>query len=98
MKKEDLIKLGKLSKIKLSDKEIEKYTPEMSSILESAKGVASVDTKGIDVYSPHSTPLNMLRKDKVKSGLTQNDVLTNAPYSKDWLVIVYGKISENIES
>lgn len=50
MKKEDLIKLGKLSKIKLTDKEIEKYTPEMSSILESAKGIASVDTKSIDVY------------------------------------------------
>lgn len=98
MKKEDLIKLGKLSKIKLTDKEIEKYTPEMSSILESAKGIASVDTKSIDVYSPHLTPFNLLREDKVKPGLTQSEVLANAPYSKDGLVIVYGKISENIES
>ena len=88
--------IAELSRIKLSKKELEKFTPQMKTILDSAKELQEVNTKDKQPMKRH-VPFSTLRKDEAGETLTQEDVLKNANYKELGFVKVYGKVFGSIE-
>jgi len=88
--------IAKLSRIKLSKKELEKFTPQMKTILESVDVLQEVDTTGISPMKKH-LPFSQLREDIAKESLTQEEVLANANHTEMGLVKVYGKVFDDTE-
>ena len=96
MDKDTLKHIAELSRISLTDKELEKFTPQMQTILDSAKALQKIDTKGVKPMKRH-IPFSQLREDIYSESLTQEEVLKNAKHSEDGYVKVYGKIFGSIE-
>lgn len=96
MDKNSLKHIAQLSRISLTDEELDKFTPQMQTILDSAKELQKVDTKGINPMKRH-IPFSSLREDIPSNCLTQEEVLKNTKYSERGFVKVYGKVFGSIE-
>jgi len=88
--------IAQLSRIRLTEKELEKFTPQMKTILTSAEELQTVDTDGKQPMKKH-VPFSTLRNDVPGNCLTQEDVLKNANYKELGFVKVYGKVFGSIE-
>jgi aspartyl-tRNA(Asn)/glutamyl-tRNA(Gln) amidotransferase subunit C len=88
--------VAELSKIELTQKELEKFTPQMKTILSAAEEVQEVDTKDKQPMKKHVS-FSTLREDEVGETLTQEEVLRNANFKELGLVKVYGKVFGSIE-
>lgn len=96
MDRKTLKHIAELSRIQLSEEELEKFTPQMETILDSAKQLQEVDTTNVQPMKRHIT-FNDLREDITEESLTQKEVLTNAIHTENGCVKVYGKIFGGIE-
>lgn len=80
LSREDILKLAKLSKLKLSEEEIEQFAGEISSILEFVEQLGEVDTKDLKPTSQVTGLSNVSRKDEIIDyKTTREDLLKNAP-------------------
>lgn len=87
--REDILKLAKLSKLRLSDDEIEQYQKELSEILEYISQLSKVDTKNLKPTSQVTGLENVTRKDEIIDyGVKSADLLKNAPALKGDLIKV----------
>jgi len=68
----------------------------MQTILDSAKELQKIDTKGVNPMKRH-VPFSALRDDIPSNSLTQEEVLRNAKYKENGYVKIYGKIFGAIE-
>ena len=75
MKKNLLKKLAKLAKLKLSDKQLEKYSKEISSILDYVGQMNKVNTDKIEPMAHAINIKNIMRQDKIKSQEFKNENL-----------------------
>ena len=96
MDKKTLEHIAKLSRISLTQQELEKFTPQMETILDSAKLLQTVKTDNVNPMKRH-IPFSELREDTPKVSLTQEEVLKNAKYKEKGFVKVSGKIFGSIE-
>ena len=82
--REDVLKLARLSRLKLSDAEIEEFRVELSEILEYVKLLDSADTSGLEPTYQVTGLKNVTRPDDVEkySALTK-ELLKNAPATQD---------------
>lgn len=84
LSKEEVLKLAKLSKLRLSDEEIEKFQKEISDILGYVEQLSSVDTEGLKPTSQVTGLENVARKDEIIDyGVSNEELLKNAPDTKD---------------
>lgn len=81
IKKGDIEHLAKLSKLNLSDDEIEKYRASMEEIVEFANTINELDTNGITESAFATNTYNVFRKDEIKESLSREELLKNAPSS-----------------
>jgi len=88
--------IAELSRIKLSKEELEKFTPQMRTILDAANDVQEVNTKGKQPMKRH-VPFSTLREDEVGETLMQVEVVKNANYKELGFVKVYGKVFGDME-
>ena len=75
--------VAELARLKLSEKEVKEFIPELKEILEAFSKLDKVDTKGI---KPSFQPVelkNVTRDDKIKPCLSQEESLSNSPNKKD---------------
>jgi aspartyl-tRNA(Asn)/glutamyl-tRNA(Gln) amidotransferase subunit C len=81
---DDVLKLAQLSRLQLTDEEIEQFKTEISTILDYVEQLQGVE---LDNYEPtyQVTGLkNVTRPDEVKSyDYTASDLLQNAPATED---------------
>jgi len=96
MDKKTLNHIAKLSRITLTDEELEKFTPQMETILDSAKLLQTVNTDSVNPMKRHVS-FSELREDTQKDSLSQEDVLKNAKYKEKGFVKVYGKVFGSLE-
>jgi aspartyl-tRNA(Asn)/glutamyl-tRNA(Gln) amidotransferase subunit C len=81
---EDVLKLARLSRLKLNGEEAEKFREELSSILEYVETLNSVDTSGLEPTYQVTGLKNITRKDEARDyGYKAEDLLKNAPAVKD---------------
>ncbi|MCK9416694.1 MAG: Asp-tRNA(Asn)/Glu-tRNA(Gln) amidotransferase subunit GatC [Candidatus Dojkabacteria bacterium] len=88
--------IAELSRIKLTEKELEKFTPQMKTILDSADELQEVNVDGKQAMKKH-VPFSTLREDEAGETLTQEEVLKNANYKELGLVKIYGKVFGDIK-
>ena len=88
--KKTLIKFAKLSKIMLTEAELEKYTPQMQSILDSVKTLEEIDLSKVVLKPRNSIKLAKLRDDIAKPSQVLKDSVKNAPFSENGYVKVWG--------
>lgn len=82
--RDDILKLAKLSRLKLSDDEIERFEVELSAILEYVDQLQSIDTDKVQATSQVTGLENVTRADEVRDyGATPTDLLQNSPDQTD---------------
>lgn len=84
LSREDVLKLASLSKLKLTEEEIEKLRSELSEILNYVEILDKVDTDGLEPTFQVSGLKNVYRKDEIKDyGYDSKDLLKSAPATQD---------------
>jgi len=69
--------VSQTARLKLTEKELDKFTKDMESILDSFKDLQRVPTKGVKpAFQPIETK-NVLRKDRIEPSLKQEQALAN---------------------
>jgi len=83
--KTEVKKMAQLARLKLSDKEIEAATKDLSSILEHFSTIQSIDTTGVPTSDDVSGLSNIARSDTPDQGniASIEDTLKAAPDTKD---------------
>jgi aspartyl-tRNA(Asn)/glutamyl-tRNA(Gln) amidotransferase subunit C len=80
---EDVKHIARLSRLSLSDKEIDIFSGQLSSIIEYVEQLNSLDASNIEPTS-HVIPLNNVMRDDIPSAsLPVEDALKNAPDSTE---------------
>ena len=91
--KEEIIKIAKLSKLHVTENELESYSKQISKILEYMSQLNEVDTENIDEFSNKLFNNSQnLRQDIIESSLDREKGLKNAPESDG----VYNKVPKII--
>ncbi len=99
--KEEIKKLASLSKIKLSNEEVEKFTVDMDTILSSVETLQDFEKDtGIKLEATNfnETAFAELREDKPATSMSKEEVLANAPNQEKGYFKVYGNTVEGDNS
>jgi aspartyl-tRNA(Asn)/glutamyl-tRNA(Gln) amidotransferase subunit C len=84
----DVKKVALLSRLELTDEEIEQQIGPLNDLLKQFEVLQQLDVTGVDPTS-HSIPVvNVLRADEVRPSLTRDEVLANAPEARDGCFVV----------
>lgn len=85
--RDDVQKLARLTRLKLSDDEIESFQNELSAILDYVRQLDSVDVSGLNptyqVTGLTSEDENATREDIVTEQVSQSELFKNVPNKKD---------------
>ena len=85
---EEVLHIARLARIALTDDDVQRFTAQLSGILDHFAALTAVDTEGIEPTA-HPLPLsNVMRADLVAPSLSQKDALANAPLTEDGYVRV----------
>lgn len=76
---EEVKKIAKLSRIRLSDDEIKRYQDELNQIFKWVEQLREVDTNDVPPMAGVGDYTLRQREDMVQDGNIQQDVLANAP-------------------
>lgn len=80
LSRDDVLKLASLSKLRLSEEEIEKLRKELSEILDYVEMLERVDVSGLRPTYQVTGLKNVMRQDKIKDyGYKTADLVKNAP-------------------
>jgi aspartyl-tRNA(Asn)/glutamyl-tRNA(Gln) amidotransferase subunit C len=71
--------VARLARLELSTEELERYSGELSAILEHVEAVRRLDTAGVPAMSHVIEQSNVLRADEVRPCLDRDTVLAAAP-------------------
>lgn len=87
--REDILKLAKLARLRLSTDEVDKFQDEISAILGYVEKLGDVDTDGLKPTYQVTGLVNVTRPDEVKDyGTTQLELLKNVPATeKDYIKV-----------
>jgi aspartyl-tRNA(Asn)/glutamyl-tRNA(Gln) amidotransferase subunit C len=84
LSRDDVLKLAALSKLRLSDQEIETLQTELSEILNYVQMLDAVDVEGLEPTYQVTGLKNVTRDDEIKDyGYKAEDLLKNAPAVQD---------------
>lgn len=76
---EDVRKVARLSRLRLSDEEIARYTQQLGAILEYVAKLNELDVDNVEPMAHAHDVTNALREDVPQEGLTVEQALANAP-------------------
>ena len=83
LSKEEVLKVGALSRIRLSDEEVNRFASQLSSILDYVGKLTELDTDATEPLA-HALPIhNVLRKDEPRESLMPEQALGGAPEATD---------------
>ncbi len=85
----DIQKVARLTRIDLTDKELDTMTVEVSSVLEFVDALQAVNTDGVEPTSQVTGLRDVWREDEVKRcELSREELLVNAPATQDGYIKV----------
>jgi len=79
LSKDDVLKLARLSKLELTDLQLEKFTKELEAIVGYVEQLQEVDVTGLEPTSQVNGLTNVMRPDEVRQYQTPEELLKNAP-------------------
>ena len=77
--KETLTKIAHLARLEFDEKDTEKMVNDLGNIISFVEKLNEVDTKGVEPLTAMSHEVNSLREDEVKTHLSHENALKNAP-------------------
>ncbi|MEY2963434.1 MAG: Asp-tRNA(Asn)/Glu-tRNA(Gln) amidotransferase subunit GatC [Bacteroidota bacterium] len=77
--KEQILHLAHLSRLQLSENELEEMQGDMSKILDFVAQIEKLDLEGVAPLTQMSPSVNVMRDDQVGAMLTKEEALKNAP-------------------
>jgi aspartyl-tRNA(Asn)/glutamyl-tRNA(Gln) amidotransferase subunit C len=81
---DDIIKLAKLSRLQLTNAEVEKYKTELSAIFDYVQRLQDVAVAGLEPTSQVTGLTNVFRIDEeINYSVTPDELLQNAPEIED---------------
>lgn len=84
LSKDDVLKLAKLARLKLTDAETDKYQKEFSAILSYVDQLSTVNTDNLKPTYQVTGLQNVTRSDvEIDYGVSQTDLLSNVPDVSD---------------
>lgn len=84
LSREDILKLARLSRLQLTDEEIERYTDEIGAILTYVEQLKKIDLADIEPTHQVTGLTNVMRPDVDSGyGVDAADLLKNAPATED---------------
>ena len=83
MDDDDVRKLAKLARLRLSNEEVASIGPQLDKILGFVAKLSEVDTTDVVPMTTALETSNRLRADTVTEGLTREQALANAPSADD---------------
>lgn len=84
LSREDVLKLAKLARLRLTEAEIDHFTEEISAILEYVEQLQSADLDDLPPTYQVTGLKNVMRADTVKDyGAKPEDLLKNAPATEN---------------
>lgn len=86
--KEEVLHIANLSKLYIEDEKIEKYTNELSNMVDLANSLEKVNVEGVNPTNHILDIKNVFRKDEVSPSSTREEILKNAPQSQGGCVSV----------
>lgn len=85
----DVQYVASLAKIAITDQEAKQFTKELDAVLGYVKQLEAVDTKGLEPTYQVTGLTNVARRDEVIDyGVSQKELLKNAPHQKDGAIEV----------
>jgi len=79
LSREEVLHIALLARLGLTEAEVDKFSQQLSNILESFEALQQVDTSDIPPTAQSIALQNVLREDEVAPSLPPDDVLANAP-------------------
>ena len=79
LSREEVLHISRLARLGLSKEEVDRLSRQLSQILESFEVLQEVDTEGVPPTAQPNMLCNVLKEDKAKPPLPQDEVLANAP-------------------
>ena len=77
--REEVAKVAKLSRLALSEEELQTYTTQLGKILDHVGKLKALDTSNVEPMITATTSGNVFRPDTVRPGLAREDALDAAP-------------------
>lgn len=92
--KDQVKHVAKLANLPLSEQEEEKYSEQLSKILEYIEQLNRADTSKVDPVFNVSGQTNIMSEDKIGECLTQEEALANAPKKQDGFFVTKGVFND----
>lgn len=77
--REEIKHIANLSRLNVSDNELDKYAETLSNIVNMANEINQLDTDNVKPTAHVLENVNVFRKDEVKSSYPREKILENAP-------------------
>jgi len=79
----DVLKVARLAHLHVTEEEVDRFTGQLSAVLEHAADLAALDLGDVPPTSRPVPLVNVLRDDVVRPGLERDEVLAAAPAAED---------------
>jgi aspartyl-tRNA(Asn)/glutamyl-tRNA(Gln) amidotransferase subunit C len=77
--REEVLHVAKLALLELTDDEVERFTEQLSAILEAVAKVSELDLSEVEPTAHPLDVVNVWAEDEPRPSLLQDDALANAP-------------------
>jgi aspartyl-tRNA(Asn)/glutamyl-tRNA(Gln) amidotransferase subunit C len=79
LSREDVIHITKLARLGVTEEEIDRFTGQLSNILENFEALQQIDTTDVPPTAQPIPLRNVLKVDAARDSLPQDEILANAP-------------------
>lgn len=79
LSREDILKLAQLSKLELTDEEVERFTGEIEAVVAYVEQLQTADVSGLEPTNQLTGLSNVTRSDEVGQYSSQAELLKNLP-------------------
>ncbi len=86
--REIVLNVAKLSKLKLTEEEVELFSKQLGDILKFIEKLNELDTENVEPFYELINQDTPLREDTPKESLSQEEALKNAPQKEDGFFVV----------
>ena len=81
--RDEVLRVAKLARLEFADDEAERFTSQLSAILEYVEQLGELDLEGVEPTAHVHAIVNAFREDTVRPSMGSEAVLTNAPQTED---------------
>ena len=79
LSREEVLHIARLARLGLTETDVDRFSEQLSNILENFEILQQVDTSGIPPTTQSISLQNVMRDDEIAPSLPPGDILANAP-------------------